>query len=358
MDYVYFTDTKYNKLIESFDWSNEDKSYYDLLCLKDSPIEYVIPRDVKIYFYRCKINYIYPRSKKFKVIYEDNGKYYQLILYKLRKYITKRKFKELKDHHKPMVINMYNKGKENIDWSENHEYIYVYINVTINQLTNIEFLKAYPLYERIDTDISFDVYNSEDIENIYGKKDLELLNFDKQYDHLDFENIINHNTQKFTFEIDEYSNYIIDIEYFIDINTKLIYSNDSFNQSEKEEGFKINDVSIKCNTLLYQKYYGTNYGWYGYSDYKFDNYLVLVKVNIKNKIRYMYIHYCVDNASCGGMIFKLCTKSSCSKSKLWNQLNDTEKCVILKANLPSLRNNVLIIDARSESEPESDFNSD
>jgi len=326
MNYLYFTDTKYNKLIESFDWSNEDKNYYEIICLKEQSNAYEVPRDVKIYLYKYKVDYIYPQSKKFKVIYEDNGKYYQLILYKLRKYITKQIFDSLSNHHKLMVINMYNKGKDNIDWTKRYNYTYVYINVTINQLTDINCIKNLSLINRIDCDIIFDVYNSEDIENIYGSKELELLNLDYLYDHLDFENKVNNKNKdkKFKFKIDNYSNYIVDLEYYTEDGVKLVYKNSSF-----DDTFKINKTSRICHNLLYWLYYGSKVGRYGYTNYKFDNYLAIVKVTNG----YMYVYYCVDDASCAGFVFQLYTRVYETLNKLWDHLNDVDKCIILKANL-------------------------
>lgn len=350
VEYTYFTNTKYEKFIESLDWCDEDKNYYDVISFKNIPKDFNIPSTCKLYMYDCQTDYLFPKSRKIRIVYELEFKYFDVTLTKLRHHGSLRILRDLKTHENEFVRKMCDTAKNNIDWKKyDNNCTMIYIDLNVNQIENINFLMNKELYERIDLDLSFGVYNVDDIRNVYKKIDVEMIKFDNFYENIDIDSVINPETKKFNFELGKYTNYVLDLEFFSGKKVKT----DSFKFFRKasyknfENINEINNVAAKCYEILYKNYNGTKKGWYGYSE--FDNYVFILKENDK----YMFVHYCVDDASCGGYVFSLTTRIYNSLEQLWQELNDDIKCTILKNNLAVTKDNVMIVDDEPESKYES-----
>jgi len=180
------------------------------------------------------------------------------------------------------------------------------------------------------------VLNISEIAKVFQVKDYELLKFDTHYEDLDFSELVE--SDRFAFEIDNFSNFKVDLE-FVD-GKKFAKSSFKIKKSQ------ITQVAERCHEILYDKYEGTQKASFGYVDYRFHNYILVVK----KKDKYMFVNYCVDNATCAGFMFSLITKVFDTIKELWSKLDDKMKCDLLKQNLPKIKDNVIIPDTRSESD--------
>lgn len=349
-EYTFLTDTKYQKFIESLNATKEDQNYYNIICIKNFKDQPELSRNIKLYLYKCHTNYLFERSRKFQIIYEINGKFYEVILHKFRVHASKRIKNELRKYNDPIIKEMLMASKNYSGFKWNNRTTYVYINYDIKEMTDVNDLKNIPLCERIDLDLTFDVYNEAEVEIFYKKKILDLLNFTFEYDDIDIDNMINEKEKKFNFAVGNYSNYKISLDFFN--GTK--YDSNSSNTNAKN----IAHDAKKCYEILYprEKYHGIEKIWYGYTGYyQFDNYvLILHKHNENNRNQYMYVHYCIDNSTCAGFIFSLKTRVYSSLEKLWNDLHGITKSRIIKKNL-GIKSNAIYVDPRSESEVETTY---
>jgi hypothetical protein len=119
-----------------------------------------------------------------------------------------------------------------------------------------------------------------------------------------------------------------------EIHNKIRYKQSSVSLSNLQYDLSENDKIMKyvvnrCYELLYQKYVGTNNGWYGYTNYVYNNYILILKRDNK----YMKLHYCIDDASCAGFNFVITTRVYDSLELVWNKLKSSEKNAIMKKTL-------------------------
>ncbi|XWV26274.1 putative orfan [Tupanvirus soda lake] len=368
MEYSHLTTTKY-KILYKCSKSSESKNNdeHTMIRLNDIPEQIVIPsHDAKIYFFKCKTDYIYPQSRKLVIIYENtNGEFIKCKIYKLKKHINKNTIANLENHNKTIVRNLHKKAIEEIDWNKTTELKCIYINIIQTKLNTLDILSDMSLSERIDPDISFGFYNPKELLYLHGKK--YVLSFIKPkiyYKNIDFKNIINCKTKNFNFDIGRYSNYMIDIECFngqkykadsfifnqdTNLNDNKIHDNDTCGMNDnilpldEEDWFSIDDyptlldikhqirISSKmCYKVLYGGYFGC------YSGHNLSNYYVI----IKNKQKLMFIFYGIENTTQDGFVFKLYSRIFKSTVALWKKLTTEEKMLLLKYNAPSFKDNM------------------
>jgi hypothetical protein len=323
------TETKYNIINNFLNIHKNDKTYYEIVCLKDVPKNFEIHKNVKLHKFVYDNKHIFNKnSKKLDLVYEIEYIKYKCTITKINKYVTKKIINNLKDYNDPLIKKMIKKFEDNFNFVENKRLTYIYINVE-----NIKLQDDNEYNNVIFPDFCFGIYNIQEIKQIYNKENIsELLKFDDYYDNIDFNNIVTNN------DIIP-DNYIYHINFnfdncYCDLNGRKIKGT-SFDYIDLDDEI-INNKRIKSfeilKTFMYQKYYTTRKAWYGYLDrYLYDNHMLILKN--RNEDKYMFVIYCVDDASCDGYLFTLKTYLYDSLDSLWKNIDDNLKCKILQVNL-------------------------
>ena len=316
--------------------SPHDKNCYEMFYLRDGKTfqELCLNSDCQIHLFdysngkKCDPNMKY-HSLQF--IYENENALTEITINKLISYITPKNLRKLTkcDHY--LADIMYNKCIDNIIWTDNKCYTYVYINTEIKILDNVDFLDK-PLYMRIMTDVQFGEYNPNKIKTIFGMKDIHLVKLDYQYENIDFDKRIG--TDSFNLKISNSSSYELELVLW---NGEK-YVSDSYNSKRIPD--KINlDFNI-CREILHQNYMGTPKAFSGYRSYlSCYSYVLIVLHPALNK--YMLVVYSMDDSSCAGIIFTLATKLYDSLEKLWTRTNKTVKKLILKEMIVQYKANLI-----------------
>ena len=190
------------------------------------------------------------------------------------------------------------------------------------------------LQERFTFDVQLGTY-TEDGNGM--EQELQALGVDElalvesflkhNYETLDFKSMIDQDG--FTFGIGNYSNYIVKVTAWDGTGLGEL--------SSGKEGSTIEDhqkAARVCAELLHKKCVGTLVQQSGYST--FNNYVGIFRQKNSHGEpdgTWMEIQYFLDNASCGGFIFALISKSCSSLAALWSGTKPEVRMRILPTNL-------------------------
>lgn len=311
MSHFYLTKCKLS-IIELF--IKPPKLYHTPLSIIDIPHD--MPKfntSFEIYYFKYDT-----KNTHLKFIYKYNDVIYNFdASYWYSKFMT---LKSLENKFSKMTYNVdfhsaALKAAEKVYIMPEKEEDFYYVKVNIIEDYNIDELQNIPLIERITPDYDLGGFDVNELYKLTGKTTADFIKFDTIYENIDFDDL---------FDDDDCDHDNINYHYNIkDFNGNKI----QFDDYEKD--FNCSDVCKKIKAFLYQRYSGCKYGWYGYSDYLFNNYILV----LKNGLEYMYVSYCVDNASCAGYHFTLESNVFDSFESLWDRLSDDKKDVIIKANM-------------------------
>jgi hypothetical protein len=240
---------------------------------------------------------------------------------------------------------------------------FLYLNVILKEY-DIDLLDlSLPLQKRIQLDFELGEYDEDELISFYGKTPKEIVEFNTSYDNLFFEPV----------DFSPSFNYSVKLQYFDGKSLRFDhekifeeYSDDKEeengeekeeekeeeneeekeeneeekeeneeekeeNEEEKEENEEEKEEKWKnIEKFLSKKYRGCKRGWFGYTSYdKYDNYLVI----LKEKDKFMYVHFCIDDASCAGWHFILKTQVYDSFETLWKSISSQNKAILIKYNV-------------------------
>jgi len=201
-------------------------------------------------------------------------------------------------------------------------HMFCYIKIDLIHNYDISLLSDVKLIERVIPDHELESYNPKEIQLLTGKSIEDIIKLNITHRNIDFcsmcyEHQCDFREGGYHFNIETFDGkrYRADIRYHCD-NTYDIYN-----------GEKLDYEFVR--NFLHQTYEGCNEGWYGYTDYYYENYIVILMKDSK----YMYVHYTCDHASCAGFHFSVKSKIYKSFHKLWNKLPDNFKSYLIKANI-------------------------
>jgi len=351
-----------------------DKNYYPLLTLPDitpethEAVERLLASKVgdksllRFHFEETEVKDI-KWAKRLQVVFvpAQDAPPIALEFVKYVKYVTKKLVdRHLTQHEDPLARKMRDLLNANPDWQQmkRKEATAVLCHCTLS-VPSPELLKelsAQPLLNRITLDVRLGVYNQVKDEKLgyadaemvsLGINELELVRSfcTRQFDTLDFEDMIDKsNPVAFTFKVGSYANFSVSITGWDDKELSASsYGADKTSRAEQKR------VAAACGELLHVSCIGSRIAHWGYSWHKYDNYFGIyyrmmgrskendatdreaTKTEVK---KWMAVHYCVDNASCGGFRFTLTSWSSLnSLTSIWQQMNPAARMQFLRANL-------------------------
>ncbi|CAH6419754.1 Hypothetical protein HVR_LOCUS831 [uncultured virus] len=272
--------------------------------------------NTKIYYFR---HITRPSPESLRLVYEHEEIVYYLELWHWsgsdwsldsikKELLAKKQNREIYKSIVEEAIKLY-------EGDDNRRSNYFYLEVKLMKQCNLEMITKDSLASRITPDYELGSFDEDEFQRFTGKTIEETITLDTKYTNLDFSGIFDNNLDPEEYNSEEFQCNITNFD------------------SEKCDTFD----ALKIHKFLYQQYQGSKRGWYGYKDYTFDNYLVIVKGSCDNSKnnrkddKYMLVHYCVDDASCAGWHFTLNTRVYNSFRELWSELNNQHKSAIIRA---------------------------
>lgn len=212
---------------------------------------------------------------------------------------------------------------------------YFQINATLNVDYDISDLLNVALQERVMPDYHLEGYDADEFLRFTSMSVKDVVKFDKLYKDIDFNGLFRYADGKrcdlkrggynLTFETFEGQSCDDEFSY-------VESEEENIGVDEKENSEEINNDIVKpmfVRNFLYQNYKGSEFAWYGYMSYTYDNYYVILERDGK----FMYLRYTYDDASCAGFHFTLYSRIYNSFDKMWEKIPDDKKSILIKANI-------------------------